>query len=254
MQNKLDKYGIRGISLKWIVDYLRNRKQFVSYGGYNSEWSSISCGVPQGSILGPLLFILYINDLSTVSDKLFSILYADDSNMFIQGRNLSNMISVVNNEMEKILKWTNSNKLSLNINKTFFMIFKSRKKHIHISDDVKVNNRVIEQIKDIKFLGVILDNHLSWDKHVIFIKNKISKSIGIINKTRKILNKDTLVTLYYSFVYPYLNYAIELWGGTKQFNLNSLHKMQKKIVRLICMAPYRSHTAVLFQDLKIFNI
>ena len=100
--------------------------------------------------------------------------------------------------MEKIVKWTNSNKLSLNIDKAFFMIFKSRKKHIHITDDIKVNNTIIERIKDITFLGVILDNHLSWDKHVIFIKNIISKSIGIINKTRKILSKDTLVTLYYS--------------------------------------------------------
>ena len=254
LQKKLHQYGIRGISLKWIVDYLHNRKQFVCYSGYNSEWSLISCGVPQGSILGPLLFILYINDLSTVSVKLFSILYADDSNMFIQGKNLSSMISVVNNEMEKIVKWTNSNKLSLNIDKTFFMIFKSRKKHIRITDDIKVNNMIIERIKDIQFLGVILDNHLSWNKHVIFIKNKISKSIGIINKTRKILSKDTLVTLYYSFVYPYLNYTIELWGSTTQYNLNSLHKMQKKIVRMICKVPYRSHTASLFQDLKIFNI
>ena len=101
LQKKLHQYGIRGISLKWIVDYLHNRKQFVSYSGYNSEWSLISCGVPQGSILGSFIFILYINDLSTVSVKLFSILYADDSNMFIQGKNLSTMISVVNNKNGK---------------------------------------------------------------------------------------------------------------------------------------------------------
>ena len=254
LQNKLSHYGIRGTALEWITDYLSRRKQYVTYNGHDSDFLSISCGVPQGSILGPLLFILYINDLASASDILFPIIYADDSNLFIQGNNLSDMISKANGEMRKIVDWVNANQLCLNINKTYYMVFGSRRRRRCDIETIKVNSNVVRRVYDTKFLGVILDSNLSWDNHIIYIKKKISKSIGIINKARKLLTKETLVTLYYSFIYPYLYYAVELWGCSSRYNLDSLHIMQKKIVRLICKVPFHCHTPPLFLDLKILNV
>jgi hypothetical protein len=251
---KLSKYGIRGIALDLLCNYLDSRSQYVSFNSFNSDLLPITCGVPQGSILGPLLFILYINDISTVSDILFSILYADDSNLFVQGKNISRMVSTMNAELVKIVTWINANQLSLNIGKTSYMIFKTKNKKILPSDDIKINNCSIDRVYDIKFLGVFLDCHLNWNKHVMHVRNKICKSIGILYKVRKLLHKHTLITLYYSFVYPYLNYAVELWGSSSKQNMNSLLIVQKKIVRILSNAPYKSHSAPLFSDLKILHV
>jgi len=251
---KLNEYGIRGIALKWLKEYLSNRQQYVSFNNCNSDYQSITCGVPQGSILGPLLFILYINDLPKVSEILFPILYADDSNIFIQGKKLSHMVSLLNSEMEKIADWVKANKLSLNLNKTFFMIFKTRKRNVNMSDDVRIMNHKVVRVFDIKFLGVILDCHLTWDRHVTYIRSKIAKSCGIISKTKKVLNRKTLVTLYYSFMYPYLVYAIELWGNSSKHNIDILFKIQKKVLRMICNTSYHAHSSPLFNDLNILNV
>ena len=114
---KLELYGVRGLALNWFKSYLNNRVQYVEYGGAKSKKQNIKCGVPQGSILGPLLFLLYINDLSDVSTNLFSLLFADDSNMFITGKNVGNLIQIMNEEMEKVIEWLQVNKLSLNLKK-----------------------------------------------------------------------------------------------------------------------------------------
>ena len=122
--DKLDKYGIRGVCKNWITSYLSNRSQYVSFNSRNSTSSKIICGVPQGSIMGALLFILYVNDIVNVSNVLFPILFADDTNVFIDGHNLSDMCDIMNSEMGKLIIWLNINKLSLNVEKTHYMIFK----------------------------------------------------------------------------------------------------------------------------------
>ena len=123
---KMCNYGIRGVCLDWFKNYLSDRKQYVLYNGVKSSERIISCGVPQGSILGPLLFLIYINDLANVSEKLFTILYADDSNLFITGKDIDALISTLNDEMPKFIQWLNVNKLCLNIDKTQYMVFSLR--------------------------------------------------------------------------------------------------------------------------------
>ena len=133
---KLYKYGLRGLCHKWFQSYLCNRKQYVSFNNVESDFLVVKCGVPQGSILGPLLFLLYVNDICNISDILFPILFADDTNVFVSGRDINHMMNTMNIELKKIWSWLNTNKLSLNINKTHYVIFKSKSKKLIIKNDL----------------------------------------------------------------------------------------------------------------------
>ena len=136
------------------------------------------------------------------------------------------MVNIMNHELSKLVLWLKSNRLSLNIKKTKFMVF-SNKPIILANSSIKICNESIEQVQFIKFLGVIIDCKLKFEHHVKYVKGKVSKAIGLLCKTRKYLSKSCLVTLYYTFLFPYLNYCIEVWGSAAQFNINTLTVLQK---------------------------
>ena len=254
LKAKLTKYGVRGSAFEWICSYLKNRKQFVSYNDSQSIHLPITCGVPQGSILGPLLFLIYVNDISHVSKLTLPILFADDTNLFFRGKNLDKIIVMMNTELKNIYKWVLSNKLSLNIDKTNFMVFKTKNKRVLANNDVKINNTKLTRVISTKFLGIILDENLTWFNHITYLKTKISKGLGIIIKTRKLFNEKVLHTLYHSFIYPYLTYCIEIWGSAANIHLELLLLIQKKYVRIATHAEFRAHTDKLFLKLNILPI
>ena len=189
---------------------------------------------------------MYINDLCNVSSLLFSLLYADDTNMFVTGKNIENLIFLMNTELKKIVIWLNANKLSLNVKKTYLIIFSFSNKRIVNTDDIVIDNQPVSRVSHTKFLGVIIDEKLNWSDHVNNLKIKLAKGSGIIRKCRICFSIDTLLTLYYSFIYPYITYCLEVWGGTNERNLNSIFILQRRIIRII-KSPY-------FEGLNILNI
>jgi hypothetical protein len=252
--NKLSNYGIRGVAHSWIKSYLSNRYQYVSYNNTDSQKKLIKCGVPQGSILGPLLFLLYINDITFVSDSLLPIIFADDTNVFLKGKNLNDMIDNMNTELEKIVKWLNANKLSLNISKTQYMVFRTQRTKITHSKELSISGINLEFVEHAKFLGVYIDYCFTWDKHIQTIKSKISRGTAIIKKAKPVLNMNSLITMYYSFIYPYLSYCVEVWGKAATILLSTLQKLQKQVIRNIRSVHYRAHSAPIFKELGLLNL
>ena len=250
---KLYAYGIRGILLKWFESYLTDRSQYVIYDGVESEIRPVECGVPQGSILGPLLFIISMNDICNVSDLMFAIMYADDTCFLMNGTDLHKLIKQLNVELDSLCTWFKSNKLSLNTQKTFYMIFhRARLKSIDgMNNDVIMDNNALIKVNSIKYLGVIVDNKLNWIDHITYVKNKISKGLGIMYKARRYLHKSSLRNLYHAYIYPYLTYCIEVWGCASKCQLNALLLLQKKIIRIMTFSPYLAHTDPIYKDLAI---
>lgn len=249
---KLLVYGIRGPAFKWFQSYLSQRKQYVVYGNKTSSQRPISCGVPQGSILGPVLFLIYINDITRSSDKLNFLLFADDTTIFIQGQDIFELRDTVNRELLHVSNWLKSNKLTLNISKTHFMV--SHTNMMRPPDiEIKIDNHAINQTNETRFLGIIFDSKLNWHSHLYDLRIKISKISGVLYKIRHFLNSNCLRQIYLSIVYPHLLYCSAIWGGTHKTYLDTIFIAQKKLIRIMFHKQRYDHTNPLFSKNKILK-
>ncbi len=250
---KLHHYGVKGVAHTWFASYLSGRHQHVRVNGQTSTNLPVSCGVPQGSILGPLLFLLYINDICHSSKLLHFILFADDSALFSSDNNILNLLNNVNKELKLVADWLSANKLTINTSKTHYIIFNRYKKFTYPLIPVKINNEILTEVTETKFLGVIVEKHLLWHKHINSIKAKVAKQCGIMYLTRDSLDRHSLLLIYNSLVYPTLIYAIGVWGGASNEALNCLVVTQKRAVRTITGLRRRDHTNNAFTNLKILK-
>ena len=169
---KLEHYGRRESALLWFATYLNKRKQFVSINGENSELRELSCGVPQGSVLGPLLFLIYINDLPNISNKLDIFLFADDTNMYYENESFKELEKIVNKELKNLYLWLSINRLALNIEKTNFLIFHLFNKPLKYNVILKIHKKAILEKQNIKYLGIIIDSTPSWKAHLSNLSKK----------------------------------------------------------------------------------
>jgi len=250
---KLNFYGIRGIPLNWFESYLRQRRQYVEYMKYKSEICQVECGVPQGSVLGPLLFLLYINDLPDAIEHAQSILFADDTTIYISGKTIENLYITMNNELSKLADWYRANKLSLNETKTNFMIF-TNNIIPDINLEITINDTVVNDVPNVKFLGIVIDNKLKWNEHTRVTNQKISRAYYALTKARYCLPKSHLKMLYHSIIYPHLIYGITIWGSAHDTHKYKLRITQKKIIRLISGSRYDAPSEPIFKSQQILKL
>ena len=226
------------MALRWIKSYFSCRQQFVQFNEACSTKQSIKCRVPQGSILGPLFFILYINDLPNASKLTQPLLFADDTSIFYSHSDPNRLQSVLNEELCNFDVWLKCNKLSVNLKKTNYIFFKSRQKELNYHFTLFFGKQPVVQANMTKFLGVYVDEHLTWKHHISFICKQISKSVGTISRSRFYLSSKTKLTLYYALMYPYITYCNSTWSSTYVSNLNRIFCMQKRVVRVIINSDY----------------
>ena len=251
---KLEHSGIRGICLDWFKSYLKNRKQFTEYNNTRSTKKDLKYSVPQGSILGPILFNIYINDFINSLSSLNLTLFADDSCLYLSHSDIKNLITTSNDDLENVYKWLNSNKLTLNLNKSHYMIFHRLKMIPCNLSTLTINNEEISKVDQTEFLGITLQYNLKWNKHINNISNKLNKYSSIFYQIRNFLDKQNLKLLYDTLVFPQLTYGNVIWGNTCKTLLSSLFISQKRVIRTIMFRNRRHHTNEDFKNLKILKL
>lgn len=248
---KLHRYGIHDSELSWFSNYLCNRTQYVEIEGYQSETLLIKTGVPQGSILGPLLFLIYMNDAPNSAPLLRFILYADDTTAMCPIR-LSGAANLeISRELSKISDWLAVNQLSLNIDKTKYMLFHAINKDLSsFTQNILIDRNEIERVDAFKFLGLVLNQNVSWKDYTDMIANKISRNIGVLNKVKHFLPHNILKSLYCSMIQSYFNYTILAWGHESQ----RLENLQKRAIRVITVSKYNAHVEPLLKSMGLLKL
>ena len=251
---KLQHYGVKNKPLDLIKSFLSDRKQFVKIGNHSSSLLVNPIGLPQGSNLGPTLFLIYLNDFPNVSNLLKSILFADDSSFSVSNTNYNIMVNTLNLEIQKIYQWTTANKLSINVSKTQLLNFSNRFPDLaQGSDVVSMGDERLDMVTSCKYLGVLVDNKLTFKQHICHVISKISKNTGILYRIRNNIPKKARIDYYYSLIYPYLTYNVIVWGGTFSNHLSNLIIQQKRTVRVLADLPYNEHISSIFYELKILK-
>ena len=218
-------------ALNWFSDYLQDRKQRVVLPGANSSWTSIKAGVPQGSILGPLLFLLYINDI--VEDIHSSIrLFADDTSLYIIVDNPIQAAEQLNSDLLKIHLWATKWLVRFNPEKSESMLF-SRKINKPFHPQVIMDQKNIVEVDSHKHLGVVFSKDCTWHDHLELTKSKAWSRINVMRKLKFQLDRKSLQTIYFSFICPILEYADVVWNNCTQYESNELEKIQNEAARIV---------------------
>ena len=251
---KLSMYGIRGIPLELFKSYLDDRYQAVKVNDVISDYKSINFGVPQGSVLGPILYLIYVNELPNISTIFSSCLFADDTTLFFgNNNNKYDLFNQCDYGLNLFYSWCCANRLSINISKTNMMLF-SNILSPHDLADVYMNHIKIDYAPSTRFLGVIIDDKLKFNLHIKEITKKISKNIGVLYRLKPYLPSNTLLSVYRSIIECYINYCNILFGNASDTHLSPLIIAQKKAVRIVANQPPLAHSNPIFSNLNLLKV
>ena len=249
---KLSHNGIRDIANCWFSSYLSNRKQFVTINGFDSETQSVQCGVPQESVLGPLLFLIYINDLHSAIKFSQSFHFADDTCL----HNIQSTFSKINRSLNKNLKelsfWLNANKIALNVAKTEVILFKTKHKPCDTGLRLELCRKRLYKTKYLRYLGIQIDKNLNWKIHIHDLASKLNRVNAVLAKLRHFVNSEILRSTYFAIFHSNLNYVCIAWGLTG-FPQQNVSILQKKALRIMNFEPLNAHITSLFKNFNILK-
>ena len=254
---KLNCYGVDDRALAWFRSYLEDRQQVCYVNGVTSSMARITCGVPQGSILGPLLFLLYVNDFPKSLDYGMARLFADDTNLTFSGCCLAALQDEMTKDLKGITSWLSANKLTLNVLKTDFMLIGSRQRVAALEGNVtlRLNDAVLQQVHSLKCLGVNVDQNLTWDSHNASIRKKVTRNVRILKKVKPVLNRlINLIDIYRSLIEPYFTYCCIVWDSIGETQTKSLQKFQNRAARIITGASYLIRSNDVLDQLGWLNL
>ena len=232
--DKLYAFGFNRSAVQWFKSYLSDRSQSVCINGISSDHEPVSFGVPQGSVLGPLLFIMYVNDLPRAVNNCNIELYADDTLLYFASKSVSTIESNLNLDLLNVIHWLRANFLSLNIDKTKMMLIGTHQRLATVSNfTVQANGHNIERVNKFKYLGVVVDQNLSWKDHIEYIGKKISSRLGMLRRARKVLPRHACITLYCAMVLPLFDYCCSVWDSCGVGNKAYLDKLHRRAASII---------------------
>ena len=253
--HKMYHYGFRGNILDWIKSYLSDRTQFVRCNNSSSEYQNIQIGIPQGTILGPVLFLIYINGFLNLTPESDIISYADDSTFKAHSNDLKELNTMMQDSLSAAEQWLHKNRLVANPNKSSFILLGHSSRINDVDLNLIFNDTRLPSCDNTKLLGVVIDSQLRWNEHVTFLLKKVSPKLGLLRRLSALFPSEVLSSLYISIIQPHIDYCLSVWGSCSQTNISSIQKVQNRAARIVTKCyDYSIRSSSLIQQLGWLNV